>query len=165
MGCSLYSALHVIQKCSQVWSPKAFLAWLSSPILFSFPGWSSILFQKSTQGKMIYSLNQVALHYLGSIFSYIICLNHECSLCFSAPSAILFPVITTDHFGRTFSLPLSNSLSSCFSTTHSGFTKYDLLLTLCFFKWLCLTSSDELQISCLIHHCILLWALHRVSTQ
>lgn len=53
---------------------------------------------------------------------------------FSAPSKILSLETSPGHLRRTFTLPLPNSFSSCFFTTHSAFTKYHLVLTFVFFQ-------------------------------
>lgn len=105
--------LHAFQKCSLVWNPKSFLAWYSSPFHFPFQGGLPFLFLNQLLPKWsTHAPHPSTLTFFG-LFSYIISLNHKCSLCFPAFSEILSLEISSVPL-RTFSLPLSNSLSSCF---------------------------------------------------
>lgn len=130
------------------WSPESFLTWYSSPILFSFPVWFSIPFPKSAlsscQTDLLMPLNHAAFYSLDSAFPYIICPNHKCSLCFSAPSETL-SLETSPSISEELSISYFQTLWALVSLPliqHSPNTT--LCCRLCFFKWPCLTYKPHI---------------------
>lgn len=131
---SLHPALYVIQNIPWFSMTHSLKSQILLILIFqphSIQEWFPIPFPKSTlfscQSDLHIPPNQAALHSLVSV--------HFPTLFISAFLYLLRSFLNSpDHLRRMLSLPLSNSLSSCFSTTHSEFTKYHLGLTLVFFS-------------------------------